>query len=46
MPSTESSSIAPSQITFEQLFKRTYGSAKIGVFGCGHWMYLGSVRRP
>jgi L-arabinose isomerase len=30
-----------SQVTFEQLFKRNYGSAKIGVFGCGHWMYWG-----
>ena len=26
-------------ITFEDLFKRDYGSAKIGVFGCGCWFY-------
>jgi L-arabinose isomerase len=26
-------------VTFEQLFKRDYGSAKIGVFGCGCWFY-------
>lgn len=26
-------------VTFEQLFKRDYGSAKIGVFGCGTWFY-------
>ncbi len=26
-------------VTFEQLFKRNYGSAKIGVFGCGLWTY-------
>jgi L-arabinose isomerase len=26
-------------ITFDQLFKRDYGSAKIGVFGCGCWFY-------
>ena len=31
-------SFAPA-ITFEQLFKRNYGSAKIGVFGCGLWAY-------
>lgn len=27
------------QITFEQLIKRNYASAKTGVFGCGDWMY-------
>jgi len=26
-------------LTFEELFKRDYGSAKIGVFGCGCWFY-------
>lgn len=26
-------------VTFEELFKRDYGSAKIGVFGCGCWFY-------
>jgi L-arabinose isomerase len=26
-------------VTFEQIFKRDYGSAKIGVFGCGCWFY-------
>jgi len=26
-------------ITLDQLFKRDYGSAKIGVFGCGCWFY-------
>jgi L-arabinose isomerase len=26
-------------ITFDQLFQREYGSAKIGVFGCGCWFY-------
>ena len=25
--------------TFEELFRRDYGSAKIGVFGCGCWFY-------
>ena len=25
--------------SFEELFRRTYGSAKIGVFGCGCWFY-------
>jgi len=28
-----------SAVTFDQLFKRNYGSAKIGVFGCGLWAY-------
>jgi L-arabinose isomerase len=27
------------KVTFEQLFTRQFTSAKIGVFGCGHWMY-------
>ncbi len=26
-------------VTFEQLFQRNYGSARIGVFGCGCWFY-------
>ena len=26
-------------ITFDELFQRDYGSAKIGVFGCGCWFY-------
>ena len=26
-------------VTFEELFKRDYGSARIGVFGCGCWFY-------
>ena len=26
-------------LTFDDLFKRDYGSAKIGVFGCGCWFY-------
>jgi L-arabinose isomerase len=26
-------------VTFDELFKRDYGSATIGVFGCGHWFY-------
>jgi len=26
-------------VTFQELFKRDYGSAKIGVFGCGCWFY-------
>lgn len=26
-------------VTFDDLFKRDYGSAKIGVFGCGTWFY-------
>ena len=26
-------------VTFEELFKRDYGSAKVGVFGCGCWFY-------
>ncbi len=26
-------------VTFEELFKRDYGSAHIGVFGCGCWFY-------
>ena len=26
-------------VTFDELFKRDYGSAKIGVFGCGCWFY-------
>lgn len=26
-------------ITFEELFHRDYGSARIGVFGCGCWFY-------
>ena len=26
-------------VSFEELFKRDYGSAKIGVFGCGCWFY-------
>lgn len=29
------------KVTFEQLFTRDYGHAKIGVFGCGHFMYWG-----
>jgi L-arabinose isomerase len=29
------------KVTFEQLFTRSFGSAKIGVFGCGLWMYWG-----
>lgn len=37
---SDSTSASP-QVTFEQLFKRSFGSAKIGVFGCGHWMYWG-----
>lgn len=32
---------AQPKVTFEQLFTRSYGSAKIGVFGCGHSMYWG-----
>ena len=27
------------QVTFDDLFTRNYGSAKIGVFGCGCWFY-------
>jgi L-arabinose isomerase len=38
MPSIMAS-IPTAQVTLEQLFKRNYESAKIGVFGCGHWMY-------
>jgi L-arabinose isomerase len=26
-------------VTFEELFARDYGSAKVGVFGCGCWFY-------
>lgn len=26
-------------VTFDELFRRDYGSAKIGVFGCGCWFY-------
>ncbi len=26
-------------VTFDDLFKRDYGSARIGVFGCGCWFY-------
>jgi L-arabinose isomerase len=26
-------------VTFQELFKRDFGSAKIGVFGCGCWFY-------
>ena len=26
-------------VTFNELFKRDYGSAKVGVFGCGCWFY-------
>ena len=26
-------------VTLDQLFKRDYGSAKIGFFGCGCWFY-------
>ena len=26
-------------ITLDQLFQRDYGSARIGVFGCGCWFY-------
>ena len=26
-------------VTFDDLFTRDYGSAKIGVFGCGCWFY-------
>ncbi len=25
--------------TFSELFKRDYGSARVGVFGCGCWFY-------
>ncbi len=31
--------MTPDSVTFEDLFKRDYGSAKIGVFGCGTWFY-------
>jgi L-arabinose isomerase len=26
-------------VTFEELFRRDYGSAKVGIFGCGCWFY-------
>ncbi|MCL4250735.1 MAG: L-fucose/L-arabinose isomerase family protein [Anaerolineae bacterium] len=36
---SSNSSDSERAVTFEDLFKRDFGSAKIGVFGCGCWFY-------